>query len=81
VEAQHVASTMKIVDDAAEQDLLESLLEASKPPLPDPADGLDYLLASPGLPVWVPTGQGNRPRSIDKVNTRPRIARWTFVFN
>jgi hypothetical protein len=47
VEAQHIASTMKIVDSAAEQDLLESLLEASKPPPPASAKQLDYLLATP----------------------------------
>lgn len=47
VEAQHVASTMKIVDDAAEQDLLETLLEGSKPPRPSTASKLDYLLATP----------------------------------
>ena len=29
VEAQHVVSTMRLVDSAAEQDLLEQLLEAS----------------------------------------------------
>ena len=47
VEAQHTASTMKIVDDAAEQDLLEALLDASKPPRPQAFAGLDYLLATP----------------------------------
>lgn len=47
VEAQHVASTMKIVDSAAEQEALESLLEAGKPALPDATSGLDYLLATP----------------------------------
>ena len=47
VEAQHIASTMKIVDNLAEQDMLESLLEKSKPPLPGEAKQLDYLLASP----------------------------------
>jgi hypothetical protein len=36
-----VAATMKIVDDAAEQEVLESLLEASKPPLPGTASCLD----------------------------------------
>jgi hypothetical protein len=45
VEAQHVAATMKIVDSRDEQDVLESLLETSKPPLPDNA--LDYLLITP----------------------------------
>lgn len=47
VEAQHVASTMKIVDSRDEQDVLERLLEDSKPALPDAAGRLDYLLAAP----------------------------------
>jgi hypothetical protein len=47
VEAQHIASTMKLVDDREEQDLLEELLEQSKPALPDVASELDYLLATP----------------------------------
>ena len=47
VEAQHVASTMKIVDDAAEQDVLELLLETSKPPQPSSVSRLDHLLATP----------------------------------
>lgn len=47
IEAQHVASTMKIVDDAAEQDVLEMLLESSKPPQPAATAQLDYLLATP----------------------------------
>ncbi|MBI2277562.1 MAG: RES family NAD+ phosphorylase [Dechloromonas sp.] len=47
VEAQHTASTMKIVDSRDEQDVLESLLEGSKPALPKAAATLDYLLATP----------------------------------
>lgn len=47
VEAQHVASTMKLTDNAAEQDLLEILIEQGKPPQPAATLGLDYLLASP----------------------------------
>ena len=47
VEAQHVASTMKLVDTRDEQDLLESLLEASKPPRPRQAQHLHDLLATP----------------------------------
>lgn len=47
VEAQHVASTMKLTDSAAEQDLLEILIEQGKPPQPATTLGLDYLLASP----------------------------------
>ena len=47
VEAQHVASTMKIVDDADEQLLLETLLDGSKPPIASATTGMHYLLASP----------------------------------
>lgn len=46
VEAQHVVSTMRLVDTIAEQDLLEQLLEASKPALPAMAPR-HYLLATP----------------------------------
>jgi hypothetical protein len=38
---------MKIVDSKAEQDVLERLLEDSKPPLPAGIEDLDYLLATP----------------------------------
>lgn len=47
VEAQHVAASMKLVDSREEQDILEALLEDSKPALPAAARKLDYLLATP----------------------------------
>ncbi len=47
VESQHIAATMKLVDNRDEQDLLESLLGASKPAAPLDTVGLDYLLATP----------------------------------
>ena len=47
VEAQHVASTAKLVPDPRGQALLEDMLEASKQPLPADAAGLHYLLATP----------------------------------
>jgi len=47
VEAQHLAATAKLVETRAEQELLEEILEASKPPIPAEAAGLDYLLFSP----------------------------------
>ena len=47
VESQHIAATMKLVDSRSEQDVLESLLESSKPTPPDDTAGLDYLLATP----------------------------------
>lgn len=47
VEAQHQASTMKLVDDPDEQATLEALLDESKPPVPDPCRRLHYLLFTP----------------------------------
>jgi len=47
VEAQHVVSTMRLADDAAEQQVLEELLEKSKPPLPPGAARHHYLLSTP----------------------------------
>lgn len=47
VEAQHVASTMKIVDSRDEQDILEALVEGSKPAAAAHTEALHYLLASP----------------------------------
>jgi hypothetical protein len=47
VEAQHRVSTLKLVDTLAEQDELENLIEATKPPIPPECRHLDYLLATP----------------------------------
>jgi hypothetical protein len=47
VETQNVAATMRLVDSADEQQMLEDMLETSKPPLPPQASGLHYLLAAP----------------------------------
>jgi hypothetical protein len=47
VEAQHVASTLRLVGSAEEQSVLETLLEASKPRLPEGTASLHYLLATP----------------------------------
>jgi hypothetical protein len=46
VEAQHQVSTRKLVDTAAEQILLEELIDRVKPPDPT-AGGLHYLLSTP----------------------------------
>src|SRR5215510_6980065 len=46
VEAQHQVSTRKLVDTAAEQELLEELIESAKPP--DVTGGrVHYLLSTP----------------------------------
>lgn len=47
VEAQHVVSTLRLVDTPQEQHLLEQLLEASKPPAPATAQPKHYLLTTP----------------------------------
>ena len=47
VETQYLAASLALVDDAAEQALLEALLEDSKPPLPADGAGKPYLLATP----------------------------------
>ena len=62
VEAQHIASTMKLVDSQDEQDLLETLLESSKPARPAIAKGLDTLLATPFR--YDPLRGGSRFRSV-----------------
>src|SRR5580704_15809002 len=47
VEAQHRVSTLKLVDNLAEQQLLENLIEGTKPAVPPECRHLDYLLATP----------------------------------
>jgi hypothetical protein len=47
VEAQHVVSTMRLADNAAEQRVLEELLEKSKPALPPGAERHHYLVFTP----------------------------------
>ena len=47
VEAQHKVSTLKLVDTLAEQELLEQIVEETKPNIPPECQGLDYLLSTP----------------------------------
>jgi hypothetical protein len=47
VEAQHHVSTLKLVDSVAEQEILEDLVERTKPPLPPDCRDLNYLLSTP----------------------------------
>jgi hypothetical protein len=62
VEAQHVVSTLRITNnDPEQQDLLERILEESKPPLPSEATGLHYLLATPFR--YPPSPYGSRFRA------------------
>jgi hypothetical protein len=63
VETQHRASTLRLVDTLAEQAALEYLLEASKPPLPDEAGHLHWLLATP-FRYPAPRPNGSRFRAV-----------------
>src|SRR5271165_1854883 len=47
VEAQHHVSTMKLVDSLGEQDVLETLIEQTKPAYPVECGGLHYLFKTP----------------------------------
>jgi hypothetical protein len=47
VEAQHIASTLRLVGNVEEQLVLERVLEKSKPAVPSAAADLHYLLATP----------------------------------
>jgi hypothetical protein len=47
VEAQHIASTMALVDSIEEQHVLERLLDDAKPPVPRAAARLHWLLFTP----------------------------------
>jgi len=66
VEAQHINSTMKLVDNSQEQDRLEQLLEASKPPYPEECAGLHYLLFTPFR--YRPHKRGSRFRRANQID-------------
>lgn len=63
VEAQHVVATRALVDSRVEQEILESVLEASKPPVPAECAGFDYLIYTPFR--YPPAVRGSRFRSYD----------------
>ena len=62
VEAQHVVSTLRLTgNDPEAHDLLERMIEQSKPPIPADTAGLHYLLATPFR--YPPRAGGSRFRS------------------
>jgi hypothetical protein len=61
VEAQHIVSTLALVDSLEEQEILEFLLERSKPRVPPEASHLHYLLATPFR--YPPSAHGSRFRA------------------
>lgn len=91
VEAQHIASTTRLVDSLDEQALLEQILDRTKPVPPDEAAGLHYLLATPFR--YPPLPQGSRFRAADDPGVfygseEPRTAcaelgywRWRFLMD
>lgn len=56
VEAQHRVSTLKLVDSLDEQDILENLIETTKPPVPPECRHLSYLLSTPFRYAAYPNG-------------------------
>lgn len=56
VESQYKAATVRITDTLEEQDLLERILEQSKPLLPRECAGFDFLLATPFRYAPYPNG-------------------------
>jgi hypothetical protein len=63
VEAQHKVSTMSLVHGSlADQALLEDILEEVKPPIPDEAQGLHWLLFTPFRYYPLPGGSRFRRR-------------------
>src|SRR3954447_16923996 len=66
VESQSRYSTMKIVDDVDEQEILEAALEHSKPAIPEACRHLHWLLATPFRYAPYPTGSRfRRARQVD----------------
>lgn len=56
VESQEQVATSRLVSSLARQEVLEGLLEAAKPPLPETAARLPYLLAAPFRYAPLPHG-------------------------
>ena len=62
VEGQHVVSTLRLTgNDVVRQELLERILEESKPARPEATAGLHYLFATPFR--YPPSGHGSRFRA------------------
>lgn len=64
VEHQYTSATRRIVGSLAEHEVLEDILEESKPPYPAGTEHLDYLLKTPFryLPVGTTGSRFRRPR-------------------
>ena len=63
MEAQHVVSTLQLVDTLDEQRLLEDILEETKPPVPPECEGLHYLYMTPFRYGLYPNGSRLRRKA------------------
>lgn len=85
VEAQHVVSTLQLVDTLDEQRLLEDILENTKPPVPPECEGLHYLYMTPFRYGLYPNaldfdGPGQHPAStMSRKNPEPRSSKPLFT--
>ncbi len=69
IEGQVRPATMRVVDTDAEQAVLEDILEAAKPPVPDPCQHLDYQF-------WSPFRYGRYPRASRFRRAGPTAGVW-----
>lgn len=61
VEAQNIISTRKLVESVHQQNILDEILDESKPKVPEPCQHLDFLLFTPFR--YTPYPHGSRFRS------------------
>ncbi len=85
VEAQHQVSTLKLVDRLDEQNILEELIEKTKPVIPEDCRHLDYLLATPfRYDTTYPQGsrfrRAERTHGVYYASERPETAIAEIVF-
>lgn len=87
VEAQHRVATMRLADNLHEQELLEQLLESSKPRLPAAAAGKHYLLFTPFRYVAEWPSRFRRPEEAgawygadDALTVAAEVAFWRWKF-
>jgi hypothetical protein len=85
VEAQHVVSTLLLVDTLDEQKLLEDILEETKPPVPEVCEGLHWLYMTPFRYGLYPNGsrfrKAGRTPGVYYVSEHPDTAVIETAFN
>ncbi len=78
VEAQHIVSTLQLVDSLEDQALLEDILEETKPPIPTECAGLHWLYSTPFRYGLYPSGsrfrKAGRTPGVYYASKHPRTA-------